>query len=355
MIRILDKNFTFLGEIDDFENFVFTRRLFSFGEFEMSINSDKRNLLSQGNIIFLDSNRSGIIGFVEEKISPKGNNLLVKGYTPEFLLSYRITEPLSTQASWSMTNKSETVIKSLVDYNLGQNANNSDRVIPYFVVKPSLNRGKSVTFETCYKKLNEDIAFLAEESGLGISVSLNLAELLFEFDVIVGRNLTANQNLNPAVIFSMDFNNVFEQTYVCSDLDFKNVAVVAGSGEGSARTIVYVNDQLTGDQRREIFVEAKSIPNNESSKLSQAGLAKLADYPEIYSLDGLINPFHSLKYGRDFLLGDLVTMKFKNISLNTQITEVTESWDSKNGYTLECTFGNKVPDLISIIKKNLKG
>ncbi len=356
MIRVLDKDFSFLGEVDDFENFIFTRRLFSYGEFELSINSDKKNtqLLTPEKIIYLDSGRVGIIGYSEEKLSDKNKILTVKGYTPEFFLTYRITEPFPAAENWNYSGNGEDAIKKLADYNLGPNANRSCRMIPYFRIKNSRQRGENISFETCYKKLDEEIAYLAEETGLGIKVEFDILQKCFEFDVISGRDLTVEQNINPPVIFSPEFDNVFEQTYICSDLGYKNMAFVASKGEGTERTLIKINDSLSGDQRRELFTDGKSVAKEDVEKLQNLGLAKLSEYPKIASLDGKINPYHIIKYGKDYQIGDTVSMKFKNITLTSQITEVTESWDSKNGYSVDCVFGNKVPDLISIIKKNLR-
>ncbi len=356
MIRVLDRDFSFLGEVDDFENFIFTQRLHSYGEFELSINSEKKNaqLLTPEKIIYLDSGRVGIIGYSEEQFSHNNKILTVKGFTPEFFLTYRITEPFPGADNWSYSGSGETVIKKLVEYNLGPDANRACRRIPYFRIKNSLNKGKYISFETCYKKLNEEIALLAEECGLGIKAEFNTSQKCFDFDVICGRDLTAGQNINPPIIFAPEFDNVFEQTYIYSDLDFKNVAIAASKGEGTERTIVSVNDAVSGDQRRELFADAKSVAQEDVEKLQTLALGKLAEHPKIISLDGKINPYHTMKYGKDYLIGDTVNLKFKNIILTSQITEVTESWDIKNGYSVDCVFGNKVPDLISIIKKNLR-
>jgi len=43
-IRIIDKDFNLLGEIDNYESLIFIRRFFKVGEFELHINLDKQNV-----------------------------------------------------------------------------------------------------------------------------------------------------------------------------------------------------------------------------------------------------------------------------------------------------------------------
>ncbi|WP_252281417.1 siphovirus ReqiPepy6 Gp37-like family protein [Peribacillus frigoritolerans] len=64
-IRLFDRNFKFMAEIDDYESLQFTRRYYSVGEFELRINADKKhvNLIRKGILVVLGNqfNKVGII------------------------------------------------------------------------------------------------------------------------------------------------------------------------------------------------------------------------------------------------------------------------------------------------------
>ena len=357
-IRVFDGQFNFLGEVSDYEEFVLTKRLTMFGEFQIAINYDKANarLFEVGNFIYLDSERSGIIDHVERRLggaSDKGESLFVKGFTPEHILTYRITYPPSWADAWSRVSQGESVIKPLVQNNMGSASEYANRIIPSVHYAPSLGRGRIVFFHTAYKKLHEEVSTLAILSGLGIKMTMEPEAKRFLFDVFVGRDLSSAQTNVPPVIFSSEYDNVFSQCYTESRINYKNVAIVGTMERGMTGGVAYIGDQNSGKMRRELFVPGNDIPAGQIQQQVERGNARLSERGYVRTLDGVINPHHSLKYREDYKLGDIVTMKYDDIMLHTPITEVTEKWTAKNGYGLAMTFGNRVPTLIDKIKQDI--
>ncbi len=355
-VRIIDKDFNFLGEIDNFLQLVFTKKFVAYGEFEMQIEKSvaSSRYLQIGNIIYLDENRAGIIEYVEINQDAEKELITVQGYTLEKLLNRRITLPHSGKAEWKLEAPFESVIKSLVTFNLGQLAT-AERIISEIVIADNLARGGVITFSSAYKQLDEEVKALCLNNAGGICVKLDTALKKFVFDVVFGMDRTVNQNVNPPVIFSAEFDNVLDQALVQSEMDYKNTAVTGGKGEGANREIILVyedNKPISGLNRREIFADIRDS-NVTSAMLPQKGLERLQENPKILSLDGKINPYHSLKYGSDFYLGDIVTRVYGNAVVDTRITEVTESYDS-SGYKLECVFGNKMPTILDKIKNGVR-
>ena len=357
-IRVFDGKFNFLGEVSDYEQFILTKRLTMFGEFQIAINFGKPSarLFEVGNFIYLDSERSGIIDHVERRLggaSDKGENLFVKGFTPEHMLSYRITYPPPGVNEWIRIGQGESVMKALVQYNMGQTGTHANRIIPIVDFARNFNRGSQVVFITQYKKLHEEVSTIATLSGLGIEMSMNPAEKKFIFDVFVGRNLSSVQTMVPPVIFSSEYDNVFSQCYTESRVNYKNVAIVDSMGHGAARRMMFVGDNNSGEMRRELFVSGSDIAIGQTQQQTDRGLTRLNEMGYIKTLDGVINPHHSLKYREDYKLGDIVTMKYGDIMLHTPITEVTEKWTAGGGYGLAMTFGNRVPTLIDKIRQSI--
>ena len=75
---------------------------------------------------------------------------------------------------------------------------------------------------------------ISQLSGLGWNISVDLKNKQFVFDVVEGVNRVATQRDNPPVIFSPEFNSLKSMGYTESYLDYKNMAYVAGQGEGVA-------------------------------------------------------------------------------------------------------------------------
>jgi hypothetical protein len=88
------------------------------------------------------------------------------------------------------------------------------------------------------------LARISAISGLGWDITINFANKRYEFDVYTGLNLSANQNVNPPVIFSPEFDAVEMQRYQDSDLSYKTKALVGGQGEGIDRELVVVGEVL---------------------------------------------------------------------------------------------------------------
>lgn len=90
------------------------------------------------------------------------------------------------------------------------------------------------------------------------------------------------------------------------------MAIVAGSGEGTERKVVRLNDDLMGLDRRELFVDAKdlstttsegeTIPESEyMEQLKQRGSEKLSENKIDITNSCEIDPDGMFKFNKDFL------------------------------------------------------
>ena len=99
----------------------------------------------------------------------------------------------------------------------------------------------------------------------------------------------------------------------------KNVALVLGEGQDySDRTRVTVDNGSSGLNRRELFVDAKSISSNTTgatldkktydSQLQQKGKEELSKMDNISSLEGEADTTSMYRYGEHFSTGDIVQL-----------------------------------------------
>lgn len=191
-------------------------------------------------------------------------------------------------------------------------------------------------------------------TNLGWHIYLDFDLKKWIFDIYNGRNFSANQNINPPVIFSPEFDNVKSQEYIDSLVSFGNYAIVAGQGEGAERDIVMVGSEATGIDKHVVFIDARDITN--VVDLPARGEAKLSEHKKVLSFQSEVLPNGPFKYEKDWNLGDIVTVQNKewNITMDTRITEVTEIYEA-GGFKLNVVFGNSLPTLTEKIKSILGG
>ena len=341
MLKVIDNEFNFIGAVDDFISFIPEKSYYGIGKFELHVDYSIENIemLVEENIIFQDIDNAYIILHVEN--TSTDGKMVIKGLQLKQYLSRRITKPVGVAYDRKNTN-AETIMKSYV----ASYAN-----IPSLTIADDLGRGGVFVYQTRYKPLDEELSKLGKVSGLGWNISLDLENKQFVFDIIEGLDRTAGQSVNSNAIFSADFDNVTEQSFMQSKMSYANVAIVAGRGEGINRDIDIIGD-ATGFDRYEVFIDARDI--EDISDLADRGLQELSAREKVLSFESDILTDSNLFYGVDFNIGDLVTIQNKkwNITLNTRIDSIKEIYEA-NGFKLEATFGNAVPSFLDIIKKKL--
>lgn len=342
-IKIIDNQFNFLGEVDDYAAFIATRSFSGIGGFELHLSADNKyaSVLELDNIIFTTPKKAYII--LRKELTTDGNTLKLRGYQLKSYLNQYITYPPTGQAYHRINSNIETIMKTYVEHNLVLQG------IADIVVAPNQNRGGDLIYQTRYKPLDEELGKIGLVGGMGWDLTLDFANKKFVFDVIESVDRTANQDINSRAIFSMEFDNLGTQTLVKDKLNYKNVAIVAGQGSGVDRAITIIGN-ATGLDRRELFVDARDIENAED--LPSRGEQKLSEFQEVFTFDSQILTNSNLIYEEDYNLGDLVTVQSKkwNVTLDTRINNITEILES-DGLRLEATFGNNIPTIMDVIKK----
>jgi len=359
-LYVFDQELNFIGLLDTFFSLRWVRRYHRAGEFELHcpLNAHTLELLQRENIIWKQGDEeAGYIKYRQLGQDDQGQEtLVVKG---EFLTGYldrRIIwgqEILNTTAEVAMRTLVEKHAISPVDV---------DRAIPLLELGELQNFDEVVDYQTSYKNLLEEIEKISNLSGLGYRVVVDLPAKQLLFQVYKGRDLTAGQSANPPAIFSNEFENVLEQEYIDSLHNYRNVALVAGTGEGVDRKLITVGTG-TGLNRFELFVDARDLreEDEEGNPIQEAdyekmlrsrGQSQLAECADLQTFECKINPFSNLRYKEDFDLGDIVTCTSKKwgVTIDARITEVEEIYE-QNGFSLNVTFGNSVPTLIDRIKQ----
>lgn len=374
-IRIMTREFELIGEITQYTSLQITRSYSGIGSLELRVNRYARNAdqMTKGRVIFPQgqTDRAFVIRHREIELDADGKsteNWIVRAPSLKTWFSDRLTIPPDGLSQ----DKVEAPAESVMHHYANTQAINPADIENALPITAGIDqaRGEVLDWNSRYKDLAEEMASIGELTGLGWNIVLDYEAQAFKFEVLQGRDLTAGQSILPPAIFSPEFRTLKQLSYVESDLDFKNVAVVAGQGEGAERRIVTVGDlSATGLDRRVLFVDARDISEETEDdppvpipvekieeSLRQRGLQKLAEHAQEIFLEGQALSQSRLIYGKDYDLGDIVTLRNREwgVTMDARITEIKETYEPGN-VGIELTFGNSRPDFISTIKRELSG
>ena len=349
-IYVLNENLEIVDPVDGCESIIWTSRFFEHGDFELYLPCSKESLFRYTPDRYLmrwDSPTTMIIEKTEiESDEETGEKLIITGRCLKSLLMRRIVWDQTT-----FTNKTvEYIIRSLITKNV-ISPSDSSRKIDNFVLADEVGFDDVVeNAQYTGDNLYDVIVELCKTYGYGWDV--NLIGGKFVFQLFKGVDRSYEQDVNPRVTFSDDFENLITTKYSKDTMNLKNVARVAGEGEGLDRTI-YTVGVATGINRRETWVDAKDLTSttkDENDKdvtlttaqykevLINRGKEKLSENVSIESFEGTVETLEQYSFPEDFDLGDRVSVANEyGIKASPQIIEIIENEDD-SGYSVNPTF-----------------
>lgn len=359
-----------IGVIDVAQSIIWHARYFGVGDFEIyaKLTPDHLTLLKVGNYVTRsDTDEIGII----EKINvafdlQNGYMIAASGRFAKSILDRRLIYNLSgnTNAPTILRGNVEIAARRAVMDNAITCAFDSRRNIPILGLGALANlpkiivdgEGQAAQKQVSYQNLLEYTDAFLREYGYASKLILNDSNKKLLYVVYSGEDRSVdNASGNQQIIFSTDYDNLTSSNYSFDDSTAKNAALIGGEGEGLARFYVLLTGGKQGLQLRETWIDASSInktytdDNDEEQEytaaeyaemLTQTGKQKLAPMIETEQFTGEINvTFGNWIFGRDFFLGDIVTVQDNKIGkyINVRITETTEVQD-ENGYSVKVVF-----------------
>lgn len=229
---------------------------------------------------------------------------------------------------------------------LGDLANISQKIVD--------SNGNTAQKQVSYGNLLEYTDEILTEYNLSAMCVLRGGKLQYKIYQGADRSVS-NADGNTPIIFSQEFDNLTASEYSLNTTPEKNVALIGGEGEGVNRFYSLVEKSEADLQRREIWVDASSITKtykneNDADKtytdaeykamLDTQGMQSLALQIASETFDGTIDATNgNWVYGRDFALGDIVTVQDNDIGIyvNVRISEATEVQDV-DGYTVDIKY-----------------
>lgn len=341
-IYVLDTSFQTVAIVEGFSSIIWTDRFQEAGDFEIDLPASKENIEIYKPDYYLwreDSEHMMIIESTEITSDPEeGSTLNIVGRSLESILDRRVV--------WNVTTISGN-LQSGVKKLLTENAispTDSNRKITNLSFKDSTDsKITSLTIDAQYigDDLLKVISDICKSKDIGFKITMP-TDGRFVFELYAGVDRTYDQTDNPYIIFSPNFENLMNSNSFSSKKDYKTVALVAGSGEGSDKeyTSVAIDSRNYSDlNRRETYVEATDVQKEVDGQeighdeyirqLQQKGKEALADLGITQTFDGEAESSRSFTYDVDFKMGDIVQNEDEyGQTFKSRITEYIYSIDS---------------------------
>lgn len=356
---VLDKNFDTIGSIPLFRTLLWIRRYEKPGCFELYTSQSYFDLLNSGRYLYRnDAEELGVIDEVNYSQDENGNReTYAKGNFAEILLYDRVIESTVTLAG-----NIETAMRDLVTKTAISPAD-SDRKIKHLRLGEINGISGNLNTQTTGDNLSEKLYDIGNTQEISHRVRYDYQTNDLAFEVWQGKDRRDNQEINSWAIFSDSFCNIRNVVYNRNSNSYKNFAYVAGAGEGKNRIIVTVDLRHPGEERKELYVDARDLQQEDEkgnkipletyrSLLAQRGRERLSEFRKVEVINSEVDANANLVYKKDFDLGDYCTYINTEINISTdkRISEVMETYEGA-AMNLSVTFGT---DEVSSVKQLIK-
>lgn len=253
-VYVLDGNLRVIDLVDDYKSLIWTKRYQAPGDCEIYVGANSQHVASliPGRYII----RTGddivfrIVKVELQTNADEGDYLIVAGQDMSALLDQRIIWGTAASTEYAEDFIRSIVQASLIDAGPRKILTPDDE--PLVALAAAAGFTEELNSQISYRNIGEVTRELCRRFGWGYKMYLYNNVLRFA--------LYKGSDLSSSVIFSEDYGNVISSDYLLDATAMSNVALVAGSGEGSARS----RDQAgtaTGIGRYEIFIDAKNTSN----------------------------------------------------------------------------------------------
>ena len=371
-----------IGIIDTAQSIIWKSVYYGVGDFEIYVSATPSNvaMLAIDNYVTrTDNDECGIIEHIEiTEDSDDGKMIVASGRFIKSILDRRVVYSATLLGSgydyiWScsasvLQGNVEGAVRKLI-YDNAVNAADVNRNISEIYWTDDDVSGITDTIVTddasgdetdaekqvTYQNLLEYSDSVLQEYECGAKMWLDRDLLKFRYKAYKGADRSRDSEDNEPIIFSKEFDNLVSTNYTMDSSAYKTTALIGGEGEGTERKCAFSYAWVAGLERRETFVDANSISStykdgeeektytNEQyrKQLEAQGRQTIAEMQKVETFDGEIDLTNShLVYGKDYNLGDVITIEDKDIGkyINARIITVTEVQDD-GGYKIEIEYG----------------
>ena len=351
-LRVIDSaTFATVDIVDSYISCIWHVEWAGFGDFELVVpySAKNRALFAVGRIIYRAEDST-----VEDGIITAHNAMFIEqvdvGYTSDLGYTMTITgrgvkSILCKRIVWNQVNFNDelfgVVLGTLVDENF-INPEIENREIPGINLPMAVIGIPSITAQLYGENIGDWIDEQARAQNFGWEITISGIDAgdgpAYNIDFLTGNDLTGS------VIFSPEYGNLLSVDFTESTVNYKNVALVGGEGEGTSqiKTAVSIGNKV-GMGRHEIYVNGVSRSTNGGSiplatyrkMLQQYGVTELIKSTKTMTASGAIDVNGVFKIGVDYNLGDKVKVALDaSLEGAAVLTDILYSHDSNGPVTV---------------------
>lgn len=175
--------------------------------------------------------------------------------------------------------------------------------------------------------------------SVGLGVRAVLSDRVLTIEHYAGADRTQGQNKNKPVILSAENGSLESSEWMDTISGMITSAYVAGEGEGATRRVVLAGEDASGEDRYELFVDARDITTDDgdggtlsnseyNAQLVRRGYEKIAEAVVGQMFDVAVNPGRYV-CGTDYDVGDICTVIVGNVTAAVRIIAVGECGDDE--------------------------
>lgn len=344
-IYVLNQKMEMVGIIDGCVSIIWNTSYSDVGDFEIYLeaNTDHIELLQKERYVVRSEDvtvKDGVTTYKKVMIikniaiitdEETGDFLNVSGRELKFILHSRIVWKQT-----DMTGKAENAIRRLVTEN-AISPEDTKRVIPNLMLDAAAGLNDSIDKQVTGEYLDRSIVDICTNYGYGWDVYIEDQKM--KLRVYTGTDRSYRQTQRPYVVFSDDFENLYNTTYELKTEEYANTTLIGGEGEGVERVYTTVGDENEGLERYETFTDARDISSNEGSEdeipketyillLQERGKENLSEMGLTEGFSGEVISDAAFQFEVDFFLGDTVTVINKyGICRDVMVLSAVESED----------------------------
>lgn len=314
--------------VDDMQYLRFERSYVGIGTWDLQIKMTSKYIprIREANMIRLGPRRAGVITSRLCEDNDEFFGMTYSGVELKGLTAKRIVLPPTGSAYQSYSGVApEYAMEQLLLAQL-LSPTNANRKI-WGSVNPYTPGAESIKYEGRFGQLAEDMVSIAETNQVGWFADIDRRVIKWGMYRGVDRRVSAIGA--STLLLSASRDNVGSREYA-EQFNVPTTAIVAGQGEGVDRAIATVNDNVSGLDRNEIFVDARDVVN--AADLPQRGIDKLADEGDDFAYSfGMQNAAIDAYFGGGFDIGDLCTVRdldfLYGVDLDARLSSVEEVYE----------------------------
>ena len=365
--------------IEDYYSLNWAERYSEVGDFELELPIEyvlSSTVVFDNFLYIADSDKVMLIEDIKPSFGEENSSLLIKGQSSECLLKRRILlNPINVDGV------AETIIYTLVTDNIIGAVDISRRMGLFTSEFPEVSTSETFEEQLEMQSLYNAVKTICKSTGLGFKVVNNDNNKL-AFSVYKGIDRSYDQEINPYVIFSDDFDNVISSSFYESEKDKINIVLVATDDRVPALQRVFVWEEGIAEpeyqKRRETILETKieriigeQPPDKTTTEITTPTLGiigkvcldaigiittptiELSTYippltdsevlgiittrgRQLIEENKLVGLFEgdfdiqgNFKYGVDFFMGDVVQCNLEGRNVKARIIELVRSYSTK--------------------------